>query len=148
MQVASVLCSIIIHPCLCFLCVRYCNFFSLLTSINLLIKLILIFSKKPVLLEWTHPVWWYLLILIVFTLILCNISFTFGFPFSFNLYLLCKLSWCLFFIFLPTNNAFRLHRSLLSSLTRLSSLLFLLRLFLPPFVFFFANTLVTNAAPR
>ena len=125
MQVASVLCSIIIHPCFCFLYVRYCNLFSLFTSINLLIKLTLIISKKPVLLEWTHPVWWYLLILAVFTLILCNISsFTFGFPFSFNLYLLCKLSWCLFFISLPTNNAFRLHRSLLCSLTRLSSLLF------------------------
>ena len=43
--------------------------------------------------------------------------FAFGFPFSFNLYFFCILSWCFFFIFLPSNNAFSLPRSLLSSLT-------------------------------
>ena len=42
----------------------------------------------------------FLLILAVFDIIICNISsFTFGFPFFFNLYLLYKLSWCFFFIF-------------------------------------------------
>ena len=41
--------------CFCFLCIRYYNLFSLFTSIYLLIKLTLIFSKKPVLLELTHP---------------------------------------------------------------------------------------------
>ena len=41
--------------CFCFLYIRYYNLFSLFTSIYLLIKLTLIISKKPVLLELTHP---------------------------------------------------------------------------------------------
>ena len=132
--------------CICFLCIRYYNLFSFLTSLYLLIKLIIIISKKPVLLEWL-TLYWYRLILAIFTLIFCNISsLTFAFPFSFNLYLFWKLSWCSFFIFLPSNNAFSLSRSFLSSLTWLSSLLFHQGCLFSPFVLFFLTShyLVTS----
>ena len=123
-------------------------FFSLFTSVYLLMNWPSLFLKRLFCWNW-FILYWHLLILELFTLIPINISsFTFGFPFSFNLYLVCKLSWCFFFIFLPSNKAFSLPRSFLSSLTGLSSLLFHQGCFFSPFVLFFSNTLFTNATPR
>ena len=106
------------------------NHFSLFTSIYLLIKSTIVISKRAVLLELSQPFLIYVDIssfhfycFIAFVAFIRDISvFTFGFLFSFNLYL-CKLSWCFFFFFLPSKNVFSLPRSLLSCLTWLSALL-------------------------
>ena len=116
------------------LSIKYYNFFSLFTSIYLLIKLTLIISKNPILLKLTYPS--------LVSVHLSSLQFVF-FAISPPLLLVfCKLSWWFFFIFLHSNNAFTLPRSLLNSLTWLSSLLFHQGCFFSPFVLFFSNNLV------
>ena len=125
--------------CFCFLRIRYYNLFSLFTSINLLIKSAVIISEKPVLSELTHPLQVSVnlssfclnffavsspLLLVFLSLLIC--TFSGNYPGIF------------FFVFIPSNNSFSLPRSLLSSLTSLSSRLFHQGCFF--------SSLVTNAA--
>ena len=124
----------------CILCIRCYNLFSLITSIYLLIK--------PVLLELTHFVLVSIDLSSFYFSSLQYLLLYFCFHFSFKFYLFCRL-FCLpllQIIFLLSSKAFSLPRSVLSSFNLTLQSSFPPRLFLLTFCFFFFSSILVTKA--